>query len=173
MTDVAAEAKPFIIFPDDRFQAIATRRPVDANLRAIGRDLLAVAVKANAYGLAAVHIGLVAPVVVVSLGDAAGRDYHILYNPSIAGTWGDLVPRREGSVSMPGIEVDIVRPDGARIAFDDENGVARELALNGFAARVAQHEIDQVNGIFFLSRASRLKRDSAIKRFAKLNRRMG
>jgi peptide deformylase len=173
MTDMAEETRPFVIFPDDRLQAIATGRPVDADLRAIGRDLLAAAVNANAYGLAAVHIGHVAPLAVVSLGDATGRDYHILYTPSIAGTWGDPVPGKEGSVSMPGIEVDIVRPDGVSITFDDENGVARDLELNGFAARVAQHEIDQVNGVFFLYRASRLKRDSAIKRFAKLSRRMG
>ena len=71
---------------------------------------------------------------------------------------------------MPGIEVDVIRPENARIAFDDEAGHPVELDLTGFAARVAQHEIDQVNGVFFLARVSRLKRDTAIKRFAKIGR---
>jgi peptide deformylase len=57
------------------------------------------------------------------------------------------------------------------IAFDDDTGQGQELALSGFAARVAQHEIDQVNGVFFLTRISRLKREAAIRRFAKLGRR--
>ena len=39
-----------------------------------------------------------------------------------------------------------------------------------FVARVAQHEIDQVNGVFFLSRISRLKRDTALRKFEKSRR---
>ncbi|MCY1559230.1 Peptide deformylase [compost metagenome] len=66
-----------------------------------------------------------------------------------------------------------MRPDRARIAFHDEAGHPATLELSGFAARVAQHEIDQVNGVFFLDRVSRLKRDAAIKRYTKLKRRMG
>ena len=39
--------------------------------------------------------------------------------------------------------------------------------FEGFAARVAQHEIDQMNGVFFLSRVSRIKRDTALRKFGK------
>jgi len=74
---------------------------------------------------------------------------------------------------MPGIEVEITRPSFARICFEDETCATVELELTGFPARVAQHEIDQVNGIFFLNRLSRLRREAAIKRYAKLTRRMG
>ena len=74
---------------------------------------------------------------------------------------------------MPGIEVEILRSECVHIAFEDETGALSELELTGFPARIAQHEIDQVNGIFFLTRLSRLKREAAIKRFAKRARRMG
>lgn len=164
---------PFIVYPDERLQRAADMRPVDETLRAIGADLLAAAVAAQPYGLAAAHIGHVAPLAVVSFGDPATRDYRLLFNPRVIATAGPEIAGPEGSVSMPGIEVDVIRPERARIGFDDEAGQAIELDLSGFAARVAQHEIDQVNGVFFLSRISRLKRDAAIKRFAKLGRRMG
>jgi peptide deformylase len=76
----------------------------------------------------------------------------------------------EGSVSLPGIEVDIMRAPRVRVGFDDADGVRQELMLEGFAARVAQHEIEQMNGVFFLDRLSRLKREAALRRYRKLNR---
>lgn len=164
---------PFILYPDPRFGEKAEGRSVDDGLRAIGASLLAAAQAAGAYGLAAVHIGIVAPVVVISIGDPARRNYQILYNPRILASGGPERTGKEGSVSMPGIEVDVARPEDVRIAYDDEANTAQECALSGFAARVAQHEIDQMNGIYFLSRISRLKREAAIKRFSKLSRHMG
>ena len=165
------ETNPFIFYPDTRLNEAASGRPVDADLLDIGRRLLAAAEEARAYGLAAAHLGFVAPVAVVSLGDPSTRDYRLLYNPRVVSTDGRQEIGPEGSVSMPGIEVDVLRAHSAVIAFDDEAGQGQELALSGFAARVAQHEIDQVNGVFFLTKISRLKREAAIRRFGKLGRR--
>ncbi|SFV31609.1 peptide deformylase [Devosia crocina] len=158
----------FIVFPDPRLSMSAHRRPVDDALLEVGRRLLAAARRVNAYGLAAVHIGVVEPVVVVSVAASEARDYRVLYNPAVLSTVGPEETGLEGSVSMPGIEVAISRPRDARLRFDDESGEGQELALSGFAARVAQHEIDQMNGVFFLNRLSRLKRDAAIRRFNKV-----
>ncbi|WP_297103548.1 peptide deformylase [uncultured Devosia sp.] len=163
----------FIHYPDDRFNIPAVMRDLDDRLLAIGSELLAAATEAQAYGLAAVHIGHVEPVAVVSLSDPGTRDYRLLFNPQIEELNGDVVSGKEGSVSMPGIEVEVNRHSVARISFTDASGVAQDLQLSGFPARVAQHEIDQVHGIFFLSRVSRLKRETAIKRYTKLGRRMG
>ena len=164
---------PFIVYPDARLSLPAMPHPVDAELRDIGALLLAAARDVQAYGLAAVHIGHVLPIALVSVADPDLRDYHLLYNPRVLATSGDAVTGKEGSVSMPGIEIDVIRPDAVTIAYDDENSQPATLELTGFAARVAQHEIDQVNGIFFLTRLSRLKREAAIKRFTKRERRMG
>jgi peptide deformylase len=115
-----------------------------------------------------VHIGAVAPVAVISIAaDAAGRDYLVLCNPEILWLGDETAEGPEGSVSMPGLQVEVTRATRARIAYDDEAGMRRELELAGLPARIAQHEIDQVNGIFFLDRLSRLKRDMAIRRWKK------
>lgn len=114
------------------------------------------------------HIGAVAPVAVISLSDdEAKRDYLVIYNPEILSLSGESVEGREGSVSMSGLQVPVPRPSKARIAYDDETGARHELDLEGLPARIAQHEIDQVNGVFFLEHISRLKRDMAIKRWKK------
>lgn len=99
--------------------------------------------------------------------DDAKRDYAVLYNPEILSLSGEPVEGREGSVSMSGMQVPVMRPPRAHIAYDDEQGARHVLELVGLPARVAQHEIDQVNGIFFLEHISRLKRHMAIKRWKK------
>lgn len=162
---------PFIFYPDIRLNEAATPQQVDTGLLEVGRRLLAAAESAQAYGLAAVHIGIVAPVVVISVSGAAARDYRVLYNPKVLSVGDEQEIGKEGSVSMPGIEVDVARPLSAQIGYDDAVAQEQVLGLNGFAARVAQHEIDQVNGICFLARISRLKREAAIRRFSKLGRR--
>ncbi|MBK1795804.1 peptide deformylase [Devosia sp. WQ 349] len=159
-----------LFYPDPRFAQRAAPRPVDAALIAIGETLKATAAEHRAYGLAAVHIGDVAPVVVVSFGPVEGRDYRLLYNPEVLSTSDEAELGTEGSVSLPGIEVEVVRTISCVIGYDDVAGVRQETALSGFEARVAMHEIDQMNGIFFLDKVSRLKRDAALRRFKKLQR---
>lgn len=155
-------------YPDPRLSRKAEPRPLDDGLRAIGNRLLEATRAANAFGLAAVHIGAVAPVVVISADtDPAKRDYLVMYNPEIVSTAEATASGPEGSVSMPGVEVEIVRPVWAEIAWDDASGTRQQRRLEGLPARIAQHEIDQLNGVFFLDRLSRLKRDMALKKWKK------
>lgn len=157
-----------MLYPDARLTQTAARRPVDDSLRAIGARLLEAAAAAQAYGLAAVHMGAVVPVVVISADpDPDGRDYLLLYNPEVLAVAEETASGPEGSVSMPGVQVEIVRPVWAEVAYDDEAGARQTRRLDGLPARIALHEIDQMNGIFFLNRLSRLKRDMVLKKWKK------
>ncbi|MGV3491302.1 MAG: peptide deformylase [Devosia sp.] len=157
-----------VSWPDPRFGRKAAPRTVDDGLLAIGARLRAAAMAAKAYGLAAVHIGAVAPVAVIStVLDPTRRDYLELYNPEIVWLSPETAEGPEGSVSMPGFEIAVQRSSTVGISYDDEHGTRVEMQLDGLPARIAQHEIDQVNGIFFLDRVSRLKRDMALKRWKK------
>ena len=161
----------FVTYPDPVLSKVAVARPVDDAMRAAGVALQAAATEVQAYGLAAAHMGRLEPLVVVSLAGAGEtRDYRVLYNPKILDSAATGSPGPEGSVSMPGIEVPIERAEWVQIGFDDVAGMSQTLRLDGFAARVAQHEIDQLEGIFFLNRLSRLKRDTAIRKFHKSQR---
>jgi peptide deformylase len=161
----------FVVYPHPALSRAATPRPVDDAMLEAGDRLLAAAREAQAYGLAAAHLGENEPLVVMSMAsDPAQRDYRLLYNPEIVAVAEETTSGPEGSVSMPGIEVAVQRPVWAEIAYDDADGIRQRERLEGFVARVALHEIEQVNGIFFLSRVSRLKRDAALRKFDKSRR---
>lgn len=137
---------------------------VDDALRAIGERLLAAAKEAGAYGLAAAHIGEVAPVVVIS---ADAREHRLLFNPRIVGVAAERETGEEGSVSLPGVRVEIGRPVWADVESMDAGGQVHSERFDGFLARVAQHEIEQMQGIYFLDRLSRLKREMVLKKLRK------
>lgn len=161
----------FIIHPHVLLRQAAPPRPVDATMIAAGEALLAAASEVSAYGLAAVHLGQLEPLVVVSVAnDPTLRDYRILYNPEVVAVADETAVGAEGSVSMPGIEAPVARAVWAEIAFDDATGARQTERFTGFVARVMQHEIDQMNGVFFLERVSRIKRDTALRKFAKSQR---
>ena len=139
-----------------------------------GEALLQAARAVQAYGLAAAHLGLDEPLVVISVdADPARRDYRVLYNPQIILASAEAAVGAEGSVSLPGIEVPVERAIWVEIAYDNADGARETARFEDFVARVAQHEIDQMNGVFFLSRLSRIKRDTALRKFEKSRRLQG
>jgi peptide deformylase len=157
-----------ILYPDPRLARAARPRPLDAGLLEIGAQLRAAAEALSAYGLAAAHIGAVEPVVLVSLAaDRAKRDYRLLFNPEVTATAAETARGIEGSVSMPGVEIEIVRPVWAEIAFEEADGHRQVLRLENWPARIALHEIEQMQGRFFLEHLSRLKRDMLVRKWRK------
>ncbi|KFC72550.1 Peptide deformylase [Devosia sp. LC5] len=161
----------FVVYPHAALNRVAAPRPVDSAMLQAGERLLAAAQEAQAYGLAAAHLGENEPLVVMSMAsDPAQRDYRLLFNPEIVAVAEETASGPEGSVSMPGIEVAVQRPVWAEIAYDDASGARHVERLEGFVARIALHEIEQANGMFFLSRVSRLKRAAATRKFDKSRR---
>ncbi|MEO5805728.1 peptide deformylase [Devosia sp.] len=160
----------FVCYPDPGLALRAVARSVDPALLASGAQLLAAQLEARSYGLAAAHIGLNEPVIVLNLASAGAREDVLYYNPVVLDVADAVQMGREASVSLPGVEVQIARPIWAEIAFDDADGQRQIVRLDGFQARCALHEIDQMNGVFFLSLLSRLKRDAALRKFSKTGR---
>lgn len=157
----------FVRYPDPALTRKAVFRPVDAPMLATGAMLLAAARDAQAYGLAAAHIGASEPLIVVSLTAEGERDYRVLYNPEVTIVAQETEMDAEGSVSAPGLEVQVERPVWAEISFDDPDGTRQKERFSGFVARVILHEIDQMNGVFFLARVSRTRRDMALRKLQK------
>jgi peptide deformylase len=66
---------------------------------------------------------------------------------------------------------EVQRHARVRISYHDVNGNMQTEESDGLRAVCHQHEIDQLNGQFWINRLSRLKRDRLIKRFEKVSRR--
>jgi len=159
--------RPIVRYPDSRLTLPA--QPVtmfDAALRELAGDLLATMHAAPGIGITAPHIGISLRVVVLDLGDGA-RTY---VNPEIVWVSSETIMHQEGSVSMPGVNDDIRRHQRVRISYRDLDGNEQTEEASGLRAVCHQHEIDQLNGTFWIERLSRLKRERLIKRFEKLGR---
>jgi peptide deformylase len=77
---------------------------------------------------------------------------------------------REGSVSMPGVNDEVQRHARVRISYWDLDGNMQSEESEALRAVCHQHEIDQLDGMFWIQRLSRLKRERLVKRFEKLSR---
>ena len=85
------------------------------------------------------------------------------FNPELIRVSQDTNLMKEGCLSFPDIYLMIMRSSQVEMKYFDSDGVEHNLILEGLGARCAQHEIDHLNGIVFLQRASRLKLERALK----------
>jgi peptide deformylase len=140
----------------------------DAALRELADDLLATMHAAPGIGITAPHVGVSLRVVVLDLDASDGARTYV--NPEIIWTSPEMIMHPEGSVSMPGVRDDVRRHARVRISYQDILGQSHTEESDGLRAVCHQHEIDQLNGLFWIQRLSRLKRERLIKRFEKLSR---
>lgn len=158
--------RPLLIYPDPGLRRPAeTVTSFDESLRRLAADIADVMAEAEAVGLSAAHLGVALRLVVLRLDPAAPPE--VLVNPVITWASAEQETRDEGSVSMPGIYEPVTRPARLRLTWQDLDGTPRDGEAEGWRAACLQHEIDQLDGIFWLARLSRLRRDRAVKRFAK------
>ena len=160
--------RPILRFPDPRLRVAAeavTR--FDADLRALADDLLDTMRAAPGLGITAPHIGLALRLVVLEL---TPGEVGVYVNPEVVEASSDTIRQTEGSVSMPGVVEEIERPARVTIRYRDLDGVEHIEPAEGFRAVCHQHEIDQLDGIFWIDRLSRLKRERLIARYNKLRR---
>ena len=74
-------------------------------------------------------------------------------------------------LAAAGVTDNIERHQRVRIRYRDPDGREQIEESHGLRAVCHQHEIDQLNGLFWIQRLSRLKRERLIKKFEKLSRR--
>ncbi|MFD0937058.1 peptide deformylase, partial [Methylobacterium trifolii] len=119
-----------------------------------------------AAGLTAPHLGVPARVVVLRTDPDEPPETYV--NPDLVWRSEERAETREGSVSMPGVSETVERARAVRVRFRDLDGAEREAELADFRAACLQHEVDQLDGVFWIERLSRLRRERVVKRFAKL-----
>ena len=161
--------RPIVRYPDPRLALPA--QPVtlfDGALRDLASDLLETMHAAPGIGITAPHIGISLRVVVLDVDAIDAAQTYV--NPQMTWASPDMILHQEGSVSMPGVNDEISRHARVRISYQDIDGNLHTEESESLRAVCHQHEIDQLNGLFWIKRLSRLKRERLIKRFEKLSR---
>lgn len=161
--------RSIVKFPNTLLRTVANPIELfDTELRSLAGDLVDTMHAAPGIGITAPHIGVLKRLVVIQLSDAAKPA--IYANPSIVEASTEMIRHTEGSVSMPGVTEDVDRHARVRIRYQNLEGNEQFEDAEGLLAVCHQHEIDQLDGVFWINRLSRLKRDRLIKRYGKLQR---
>lgn len=116
--------------------------------------------EAHGVGLAATQLGVMKRVFVYEVDEEPPR---AILNPEIVATCKDTEEEEEGCLSVPDVKVSIKRSCHVTVRGTDERGESVEVEADGLLARVVQHEIDHLDGVLILDRASRAERKRAIR----------
>jgi peptide deformylase len=107
---------------------------------------------AQGVGLAANQVGVLRRVVVLL---AEGEEEpRVLVNPVILDRSEEAEEETEGCLSLQGVIVPVERAVSLRVEAHDAEGAPVELELEGLAARVAQHEVDHLDGVLIIDRTT-------------------
>lgn len=135
------------------------------NLKQLIADMFETMQQADGVGLAAPQIGLSIRLVVIDL-DVMGEDFpeykgfrNAYINPYIEEyDESKMDSMEEGCLSLPGIHEAVKRPTRIKVSYLDEDFNLHEEWVDGFLARVMQHEFDHLDGKVFTDRISPLRR---------------
>ena len=126
---------------------------VDDTVRQLVRDMLQTMYSSDGIGLAAPQVAVNKQLIVIDCEpDNPANEPLVLINPQIKSYSQDLCTGEEGCLSVPGVYMDVVRPQAIEVAYKDEHGRPRKLKASGLLSRAIQHEMDHLNGVLFVDR---------------------
>ena len=161
--------RDLVIYGDERLkQESDIVASVDDEIKTLIDDMFETMYSARGVGLAAVQIGVMKRVIVISVpdwDDDKKPDFKMaLINPEITWHNEEMEILEEGCLSIPNIRDDVARFTHIKVKYMDTEGNNKEMNAYDYVAKVLQHEIDHTNGILFIDRLEahqkrRLKRE--------------
>ncbi|HEY3314011.1 MAG TPA: peptide deformylase, partial [Bacillota bacterium] len=124
-------------------------RRVNAAVRKVLDQMSETLYAAKGIGLAAPQIGLDKAMVVIDVGDGLIE----LVNPRIVQAEGTATAV-EGCLSLPGMSGEVPRAEKVKVEALDGSGHRKWIEGEGILARCLQHEIDHLDGILFIDKAT-------------------
>jgi len=160
MPDLPATADPAAIGPLAlvEFPHPALRRPakplvrLDDAVREAAARMFEIMYEAQGIGLAANQVALPYRMFVVNCaGERGAGEEHVFINPVLSRPRGTAV-KEEGCLSLPGVRMDVRRPQRIVVEAWSLDGEPLTFDLDGLFARVVQHECDHLEGRLFTDR---------------------
>ncbi|NTW61107.1 peptide deformylase [Candidatus Saccharibacteria bacterium] len=149
-----------ITLPDSRLRQRSEKvYEITPEIKQLIQDMTAVALDWEnsrpheiSAALSAVQIGNLKRVIIVrsDLEDKEAKDFTALINPEIVKYEGKISTDYEGCLSVAGIYGKVPRYEKIRVKATDIDGHEVRFKVDGFLARVIQHEVDHTNGIVFI-----------------------
>lgn len=161
--------REILLYPDPRMRQRCTLvEVIDEKIREVAQDMIDTATfKEQGIGLAANQIGAMKRIILLCPPE---REPRIYINPILQNPSSETEEMEEGTLSLPGLRLPIERPVEITIVALDLEGNRVEERLRGLEARIAMHENDHINGVYFFDRASKRHRkafERELQRFRK------
>jgi len=161
--------KKILTYPDtvlrERAEPVTN---IDGKIQQLIDDMADTMYNAPGVGLASNQVGEPCRII---LFDTSAKDEPndlvVLINPEIVEANG-LIVDEEGCLSVIDYRADVKRAECVTVKGIDRKGNPITLKEEGLPAIVLQHEIDHLNGILFIDRISKLKRELYKRRLKKL-----
>ena len=114
----------------------------------IANHMMEAMIKAPGVGLAANQVGILKQIVTINFEDKENNKKvkYILFNPSIIQYSEETVVMEEGCLSLPEQYAEVERPKEIILEYINENEKRIKNKIDGFEARILQHEIENLSG---------------------------
>jgi peptide deformylase len=132
----------------------------DQDLASLVERMLHLMSDANGAGLAANQVGVVRRVFVFH--PDAESDPIAIVNPVVTDQSEERVSDAEGCLSMQGVQVPVERAVSLKLEGRDPEGKELSIDLTDLGARIAQHELDHLDGVLILERTTEEARKEAL-----------
>ena len=134
------------------------------DLQQLIKNMFETMYNADGIGLAAPQVGRPIRLLVIDA-DVLSKDHleckgfkRVIINPEIVDKKEEKISLEEGCLSFPGIHEKVERFAGITVKYADENFNSHEEVLEGFAARIVQHECEHLEGHVFIDNISPIRR---------------
>jgi peptide deformylase len=134
----------------------------DEDLRRLAERMISLMQDASGVGLAGNQAGVLRRIVVMQ--PDLDEDAFAVVNPVIVEQGDERESDEEGCLSLAGVLAPVERATMVRLEGQGVDGEKLSLELEGLAARVAQHELDHLDGILILDRTTKEARREALAR---------
>ncbi len=156
---------PVYLYGQPVLRKQAEEVPADyPNLKQLVADMYETMYHADGVGLAAPQVGLSLRLLVIDA-DVVKDDFpecrgfkRTMINPVFLERSEEQVSLEEGCLSLPGIHEKVSRSTRIRIRYQDEEMKEHEEVIEGYAARVVQHECEHLEGHVFIDNVSAIRR---------------
>ena len=126
---------------------------VDDKIRTIIREMLQTMYSADGIGLAAPQVGINKQLIVIDIAlDKPDEPPLVLINPKIVKSSSNFCNSEEGCLSIPGVYLEVTRPEEIEVSYKNEQGKPCKMKANGLLSRAIQHEMDHLDGVMFVDR---------------------
>ncbi len=144
----------------------------DKDLQTLIDDMIETMRDAPGVGLAAPQVNIPDQLIVVEYSEdedeeelddeevedkpAKPKKLYVMINPEIIKASEEKVLGVEGCLSIPNIQGEVERHAVIQVKGLNRYGKPQKLKVDGWMARIFQHEIDHLNGVLFTDRATRV-----------------